>query len=101
MFAGAAVVAIGILLLVFIGCAAHVWLAQRAQVNGTEFRGEIRSRLFTYVTESRPSRGELCRTKNPRWAAGRLPHSAVELPTSRNFDSHRADVAGTPSEQGL
>jgi hypothetical protein len=66
MFAGAAVVAIGILLLVLIGCAAHVWLARRAQVNGTEFRGEVRSRLFTYITESRPSpRGALPDEESP------------------------------------
>ena len=58
MQADATLVALGVLLLVLVGCAALVWLGLMAQTRGTEFRGEIRSRMFTFTIESRPgSRG--------------------------------------------
>jgi hypothetical protein len=58
MSADAALVALGCLFIALVGCAALVWLARRAQTLGTEFRGVMQTRMFTFHIESRPSSGD-------------------------------------------
>ena len=51
-------VVVGIVLIALVGGAALVWLARRAQSLGTVFRGELRTRLFTWKIESEPGPGD-------------------------------------------
>lgn len=55
MQAATTLVVVGIVL---VGGAALVWLARRAQSLGTVFRGELRTRLFTWKIESEPGPGD-------------------------------------------
>lgn len=54
MQAAATLFAVGLLLLILVGCAALVWLCFASQRQGTDFKGELSTRMFVYRIQSRP-----------------------------------------------
>ena len=68
MQAAAMLLAVGLLLLILVGGAALVWLCFASQRHGTDFKGELRTRMFVY----RDPISAGCADHRPRGQASRV-----------------------------